>query len=204
MGIVVDIKKQLGDFSLDISFRAENETIALWGPSGSGKSLTLKCIAGIEKPDEGQIVIGDRVVYDSAAGIDLTPQERSAGLLFQDYALFPNMTVRGNLEIVNRKGRDVREFLERFKISSIEKLYPHQLSGGQKQRTAMARMLITDPDVIMLDEPFSALDLALKAELRSEVAGIISELDKPAIIVSHDVDEVHYFTEKMISLQAAN
>lgn len=204
MGIVVDIKKQLGDFSLDISFRAENETIALWGPSGSGKSLTLKCIAGIEKPDEGQIVIGDRVVYDSAAGIDLTPQERSAGLLFQDYALFPNMTVRGNLEIVNRKGRDVREFLERFKISSIEKLYPHQLSGGQKQRTAMARMLITDPDVIMLDEPFSALDLALKAELRSEVAGIISELDKPAIIVSHDVDEVHFFTEKMISLQAAD
>jgi len=198
MGIEVDIKKRLGDFELNISFCAGNEFLALWGPSGSGKSLTLKCIAGIEEPDSGIIVIGDRVVYDSANNINIRPQERNTGLLFQDYALFPTMTVWKNIETVNRHKLDIKHYIDTFRLNGLEKLYPHQLSGGQKQRTAMARMLITNPDIIMLDEPFNALDFELKDTLMAELKEMVEGLNKPAIIVSHNKDEVDFFTDNVI------
>lgn len=201
MGIEVDIKKKLGDFELNISFSAENEFIALWGPSGVGKTLTLKCIAGIETPDSGKIIIGDRVVFDSDKKINIRPQERNAGLLFQDYALFPNMTVKKNIEIVSRNEADIKVYIDKFKLKGLEELYPHQLSGGQKQRLAMARMLATAPDLIMLDEPFNALDSDLKKELKPEIKEMVERVNKPAIIVSHDEEEVNYFTSKIIRLK---
>lgn len=203
MGIEVDIKKRLGDFYLNISFKAENEIIALCGESGSGKSLTLKCISGIEKPDEGRIMIGDKLVFDSVRKINVIPQERKTGLLFQDYALFPNMTVFQNIEAVNRADEDINEYIDRFKLKGLEKLYPYQLSGGQKQRCAMARMIITRPDIIMLDEPFNALDSKLKKEIKAEVKQVIDSLGIPTILVSHDEEEVDYFTKKIVHIGKA-
>lgn len=200
MGIEVDIEKRLGDFELKISFRHENDFLALSGPSGAGKSLTLKCIAGIDTPDSGKIILNERVLFDSEKKINLKPQDRMVGLLFQDYALFPNMTVWQNIEIANRINVDIKDFLEKFKLSGLEKLYPYQLSGGQKQRCAMARMLITNPELVMLDEPFSSLDEKLKGELMDEVKGLIMRLNKPAIIVSHNETEIKFFTDNVISI----
>ena len=200
MGIEVDIEKRLGDFELKISFRHENDFLALSGPSGAGKSLTLKCIAGIDTPDSGKIILNERVLFDSEKNINLKPQDRMVGLLFQDYALFPNMTVWQNIEIANRSNVDIKDFLEKFKLSGLEKLYPYQLSGGQKQRCAMARMLITNPELVMLDEPFNSLDEKLKGELMDEVKGLIMRLNKPAIIVSHNEAEIKFFTDNVISI----
>lgn len=203
MGISVSIKKKLGDFELNISFETDEDFIALWGPSGVGKTLILKCIAGIETPDSGKIVIGDKTVFDSEKKINLKPQERNIGLLFQDHALFPNMNVMQNLAIANRNNNDINEYIQGFKLNGLEKLYPHQLSGGQKQRCAMARMLIANPDMIMLDEPFCALDQSLKDEIKAEVKEVVNHLNKPAIIVSHDMDEISYFTDNIIDVQIA-
>ena len=200
MGIEVDIEKKLGDFELKISFKHENDFLALSGPSGAGKSLTLKCIAGIDTPDSGKIILNERVLFDSEKKINLKPQDRMVGLLFQDYALFPNMTVWQNIEIANRNNVDIKDFLEKFKLSGLEKLYPYQLSGGQKQRCAMARMLITNPELVMLDEPFNSLDEKLKGELMDEVKGLIMRLNKPAIIVSHNETEIKFFTDNVISI----
>ena len=196
---LVDIKKSFKDFSLSIDFETDG-TIALFGPSGAGKSLIFKMIAGIETPDEGRIVIGKTVVYDSEKKINLRPQDRNVGLLFQDYALFPNMSARQNIEIANKDNKDIDIYLKKFKIKEFENLYPHQMSGGQKQRCAMARMLITSPDLIMLDEPFNALDSELKKVIKAEVREILKEVNKPAIIVSHDREEVEYFTDRIINV----
>lgn len=194
MELEVKIKKQIGDFRLDIDFKCNDDVIALWGPSGVGKSLALRCIAGVDTPDEGRIVIGNRVVYDSDEKVNIRPQNRNIGLLFQDYALFTNMTVRKNIEIVNKQAGSDSEFYKKFRIDGLENLYPHQLSGGQKQRVAMARMVCTNPDLLMFDEPFNALDETLKSELKNEIKTILKESSKTAIIVSHDIQDVNYFT----------
>jgi len=165
MSLKVNIKKRLGNFNLDVAFETERGVFAILGASGCGKSMTLKCIAGIETPDEGRIELNGRILYDSAKKINLTPQKRRVGYMFQDYALFPNMTVEQNIKAGMGKHPEeekVRSYINRFRLEGMEKHYPAQLSGGQKQRVAMARMIASEPDILLLDEPFSALDSYLK------------------------------------------
>lgn len=208
MSLVVDIRKQYDAFDLDVSFEAEHETLGFLGASGCGKSLTLRSIAGIEKPDEGKIVVNGRVYFDKVAGkkaaVDLTPQERKSALLFQNYQLFPNLTVEANIaagiprEMMKRSGADlVAQQLRRFGLEGLEKRYPLQLSGGQQQRVALARMLAATPDILMLDEPFSALDAHLKSELEQSLLELFSSYEGTILYVSHDIDEAFRFCDRI-------
>ena len=183
MKLQVHIKKAIGAFRLEADLATDEGLLSLLGPSGCGKTLTLKCIAGIERPDEGRICLGDRVLFDSEKKIDLPPQKRRVGYMFQDYALFPHMTVRQNILAGMGKRPDpslADPYLERFRIADLSERLPRELSGGQKQRTAMARIAAQDPDVILLDEPFSALDTMLKWELEKEMLQMLSEEKKPS------------------------
>lgn len=194
MSLKVNIKKRLGNFNLDVAFETERGVFAILGASGCGKSMTLKCIAGIETPDEGRIELNGRILYDSAKKINLTPQKRRVGYMFQDYALFPNMTVEQNIKAGMGKHPEeekVRSYINRFRLEGLEKHYPAQLSGGQKQRVAMARMIASEPDILLLDEPFSALDSYLKWELEQEMRDMLAEVQKPVLFVSHNRDEVY-------------
>lgn len=204
MAIIVEIEKQAGDFFLQTSFEAGNETLALLGASGCGKSMTLKCIAGMEKPDRGRIILDGVTLFDSEKRICLPPQKRKTGLLFQNYALFPNMTVEQNIRAGAAAVRDrsakkaaVQEMMERFQIMELAKLYPSQLSGGQQQRTALARLLISQPDLLMLDEPFSALDTHLRLQMEQEVRSVIQSFGKTVLLVSHEKDEVFRMSDRI-------
>lgn len=193
----VDIQKQLGAFRLETQFSAENETMALLGASGSGKSLTLRCIAGIERPDQGRIVLDGRVLYDSAAKINLPPQRRQVGYLFQQYALFPTMTVEQNILAGLHRSprrdrvREAREIIQRFRLTGLEKKLPAQLSGGEQQRVALGRILAAQPNAILLDEPFSALDSYLKWGLELELGELLSGFEGSILWVTHDRDEAY-------------
>lgn len=195
MSLVVDIEKKLGGFTLRSKFETGSGTMALLGASGCGKSVTLKCIAGIMTPDEGRIVLDGETLFDSEKHINLTPQKRQVGYLFQQYALFPNMTVLQNIQCGIRSGsraekrRRAEEELRRFRLEGLEKNYPAQLSGGQQQRTALARILVSEPRVILLDEPFSALDGFLKWNLELELSDLLSDFAGPILWVSHDLGE---------------
>lgn len=194
MSLSVAIRKRLGNFSLDVQFEAGDAPLALFGASGCGKSVTLKCIAGILRPDEGRIVLDGRVLFDSAAGIDLPPQQRHVGYLFQQYALFPNMTVRQNIACAvrskDRREAFVEDLLRRFRLEDTASLRPRQLSGGQQQRTALARILASEPSAILLDEPFSALDSYLRSQLEVELSQLLADFRGPLLWVSHDRGEV--------------
>ena len=191
----VDIEKTLGSFHLRSRFDAESETLALLGASGCGKSMTLKCIAGIEKPDRGTITLDGRVLFDSEKHINLTPQQRRVGYLFQQYALFPNMTAAQNILCGIRTGSRAEKkekltaLLRTFRLEGLEKKLPSQLSGGQQQRVALARILASEPQAILLDEPFSALDSYLKWELELELGELLGAFDGPILWVSHDLGE---------------
>ncbi len=194
MALSVDIQKQLGDFRLEVHFDAGDETLALLGASGCGKSVTLKCIAGILTPDAGKIVLDGVTLFDSAARIDLPPQKRQVGYLFQQYALFPNMTVRQNIAAAVRDRQQraavTAEKLCQFQLEAVADLRPGQLSGGQQQRTALARILASRPKAILLDEPLSALDSYLKYQLELELAETLDSFPGTAVWVSHDRGEV--------------
>ncbi|MGI6221189.1 MAG: sulfate/molybdate ABC transporter ATP-binding protein [Coriobacteriales bacterium] len=204
MSLHVDIRKSYGDFTLEMAFDAGAEVVGLLGASGCGKSLTMRCIAGIETPDEGRIVVNDRVFYDSAAGINLKPQERKTALLFQNYMLFPNLTVEDNvaagiprkLPAEQRRAIIDRE-LKRFDVDFFAKRYPAQLSGGQQQRVALARMLAAQPGILMLDEPFSALDSHLKGMLEQNLANLFDAFEGTILYVSHDIDEALSFCDRI-------
>ena len=191
----VDIEKTLGSFHLRSRFDAEPETLALLGASGCGKSMTLKCIAGIEKPDRGTITLDGRVLFDSEKHINLTPQQRRVGYLFQQYALFPNMTAAQNILCGIRTGSRAEKkeklaaLLRTFRLEVLEKKLPAQLSGGQQQRVALGRILASEPQAILLDEPFSALDSYLKLELELELGELLGAFDGPILWVSHDLGE---------------
>ncbi len=194
--LYINIEKEFDNFKLDVEFELKNETMSLFGPSGCGKSLTLKTIAGIEKPTRGQIVLNDRVLFDSKKKINLSPQNRKLGLLFQSYALFPNMTLRKNISMglpKNIENRDtiIDEKIRGFGLEGLENNYPHQLSGGQQQRTALARMLVNEPQILMLDEPFSALDEHLRWKMEGALNRAIEEHKGPVLYVSHHRDEVY-------------
>ena len=199
MSLLVDVRKRLGSFSLDVSFEVESssETLALLGPSGCGKSLTLKCIAGVLEPDEGRVVLNGRTLFDSAARVNLPPQRRRVGYLFQQYALFPNMTVEQNIgagavgETREERARRVAEQVRAFRLEGLERLRPAQLSGGQQQRVALARILVGEPDLLLLDEPFSALDGYLRWEMELELADTLRAFPGGSVFVSHNRDEVY-------------
>lgn len=186
MALYVDIEKKCGDFLLKVKFTAEKEVLGLLGASGCGKSMTLKCIAGIEKPDKGVIRLDDKVFFDSEKRIHLPVQKRRVGYLFQDYALFPNMTVLQNILCGAGDRKKASEYVKRFFLDGKEQLYPAQLSGGQKQRTAMARMLAGEPEILMLDEPFTALD----PEMVGEVLELMKQLAQEGmtmVVVTHEM-----------------
>ena len=204
MSLYVKIKKSFGNFVLDTEFEAENEILALLGASGSGKSMTLKCIAGVVRPDMGRIVADGVTLFDSEKKINLSPQERHVGLLFQNYALFPNMTVEQNLCAVIKscgRGKDTKEkldvLLESFYLTGLENHYPVQLSGGQQQRVALARMMASDPKIIMLDEPLSALDSYLRWQVEKELTEILEKYRGTTLYVSHNRDEVYRICRKV-------
>lgn len=200
--LYANIKKRLGSFTLDIEIDINGDTLALLGASGCGKSMTLKCIAGVEKPDEGIIVLNDRVLFDSKKKINLLPQERKVGLLFQNYALFPNMTLEENISIAipkckSRKKEIIKDKIKAFSLEGLENNYPHQLSGGQQQRVALARMLVNEPEILMLDEPFSALDEHLRWQMEEELVSVLQEHNGSTLYVSHNKDEVYRICDKI-------
>ena len=193
--IYVDIEKKFGKFTLKTKFQFDNEIMGLLGASGSGKSLTLKCIAGIEKPDKGRIILNDRVLFDSEKKINISPKDRKIGYLFQDYALFPNMNVYENIKVGIREGENfdklIMEKLEEMRISHLKDKKINEISGGEKQRVALARLLINKPEIILLDEPFSALDDYLKSKIELEVSEVLRNYEIPTILVSHSRAEVY-------------
>lgn len=193
--IYVDIEKKFGKFTLKTKFQFDNEIMGLLGASGSGKSLTLKCIAGIEKPDKGRIILNDRVLFDSEKKINISPKDRKIGYLFQDYALFPNMNVYENIKVGIREGENfdklIMEKLEEMRISHLKDKKINEISGGEKQRVALARLLINKPEIILLDEPFSALDDYLKSKIELEVSEVLRNYNIPTILVSHSRTEAY-------------
>lgn len=197
MALFVDIEKRYGDFCLRVCFETEKEMLAILGASGCGKSLTLKCIAGIEKPDTGVIKMEGEVLFDSVKKINVPARKRNIGYLFQDYALFPHMTVFQNILCGAKDKKRAREFVGRFFLEGKERLYPAQLSGGQKQRVALARMLAQNPRFVMFDEPFSALDNYLKMQLEREVMNVMETFENGGIFVSHDRNEVYRLTDRI-------
>lgn len=209
MSISADIEKRLGSFTLKLAFDAGDETLALLGESGCGKSMTLRCIAGIVRPDRGRITVDGVTLFDSEKHIDLTPQRRRMGLLFQNYALFPNMTVLENIRAGAHRERDRRKrermvsaVMDSFALGELAARYPHQLSGGEQQRTALARILVSDPMALLLDEPFSALDSHLRFRLEREVRAVIREFGRTVLLVSHDRDEVFRMADKIAVMRA--
>nr|WP_326175425.1 ATP-binding cassette domain-containing protein [uncultured Oscillibacter sp.] len=198
MALTARIEKRFGAFHLAVDLMAETgQPLALLGASGCGKSVTLKCIAGIERPDRGRIELDGRVLFDSEAGIDLPPQRRRVGFLFQSYALFPHMTVERNVAVClgrmdkRRRRERTAELLALLHLEDQAGLYPRQLSGGQRQRVALARILAAEPWVLLLDEPFSALDSFLKWQLEQELREVLERFPGPAVWVSHDRGEVY-------------
>lgn len=206
MKLDVRIKKSLRDFVLDVEFSVQDELFALLGASGCGKSMTLKMIAGIETPDEGKIILNGRTLFDSARKINLPPQARRVGYLFQNYALFPNMTVAENILFSavgssSEKISRLKENIARFKLDGLENSYPNELSGGQAQRVAFARVLASHAEILLLDEPFSALDSHLKWQLELELAEVF-KIYGAAILVSHDRTEVFRMSDTVAVINA--
>ncbi len=203
----VDIQKQLPEFLLDIAFEIDKEKnpLGILGASGAGKSTLLKCIAGLETPDRGRIVLNDRILFDSAKGINLTPQERRVGLLFQDYALFPHLRVAENIafgmsakESPSVVKQEVNKQLQQVNLAQMGKAMTHQLSGGEKQRVALARVLASKPDITLLDEPFSALDTNLKKELIKLLRHRIHNYNGLTVYVTHNLDQAYQLCPQLL------
>ena len=205
MGLYVKIKKDFGSFLLDTEFEAQEEVFGILGESGCGKSITLRCIAGVLTPDEGRIELDGTVYFDSEKKINLKPQERHVGLLFQNYALFPNMNVVQNLRTGLRKQKlnkeqeqkALHDIMEKFYLQGLEHYRPSQLSGGQQQRVALARILLAKPRILMLDEPFAALDEFLRWKLELELEDIIKEFGGTTLFVSHNRDEIYRICDRV-------
>ena len=205
MSLEVAIEKRFAGFTLRAQFTAQDTATAILGASGCGKSMTLRCIAGIVKPDKGRIVLDGVPLFDSEKKIDLPPQKRGVGLLFQNYALFPNMTVEQNIlcglhaEPDRAKRRAAcAEMIRALRLEGLEKRLPSALSGGQQQRVALARILAAKPRILMLDEPFSALDSYLREQVEGEVGALLAAFQGPALLVTHNRDEAYRLCREMI------
>jgi ABC-type sulfate/molybdate transport systems ATPase subunit len=182
----LDIAVALRSFELGVRLSVGAQTFALVGPSGAGKTTVLRAIAGLRRPDRGRIALGGRAWFDAAAKVDLPPERRSVGLVFQEYALFPHMTVRANVAFGGASDARVRELLDRVRIAHLADARPGGLSGGERQRVALARALARDPQVLLLDEPLSALDAHTRAVVRGELQDVLGALALPTLLVTHD------------------
>lgn len=216
MELDIDIRKTLHSgaqrFDLSVQLRSNHRRIVIFGPSGAGKSLTLKAIAGLLKPDAGHIRLAGATLFDAARHINQMPQARKLGYLFQDYALFPHLTVRQNIASAlvggwRNPGRNfshpaVEYWLAAFHLEAQAAHYPSQLSGGQRQRTALARTVVAHPCALLLDEPFAALDPALRVRMRCELDELQRRLEVPMILITHDVDDVAVFGDHVVNLVA--
>lgn len=208
MGLYVDIKKKLPGFCLDVNFEAGTDTVGLLGASGSGKSMTLRCIAGIETPDKGIIKLNGRILFDSSNGINLPSRKRRIGFLFQNYALFPNMTVEenirfglGNLSAAEQL-KKVDEMISIMHMEGLEKRYPSQLSGGQQQRVALARALIIEPESLLLDEPLSALDEYLRDNMLKQMIETLSDYRGVTLFVTHNMEDAYRVCKDLVVLSS--
>ena len=194
-------------FSLDLEFQAAAGVTVLFGPSGSGKTLTLDSIAGFVRPDEGRILLDDEILFDGAARVHRPPQERNCGYVFQNYALFPHMTLRENLAFAAERKprlerhRRVNEMIEKFRLQDVAGRRPHEVSGGQRQRCSIARALIGEPKVLLLDEPAQGLDVPLRAELYEILRQVRAEFKTPVLLVSHDLEECFELGEEMLVMR---
>lgn len=201
--LYVDIKKRLKGFDLNVQLEVESGRIGILGASGSGKSMTLKMIAGIEKPDEGIIILGDRVLFNSKKRIHLPVRERKVGYVFQNYALFPQMNVTQNIVSgigkmsKEEKQRVGEEMIRKLRLEGLEKRLPRELSGGEAQRVAIGRMLATKPEILMFDEPFSALDYHLRDQMQEQLIKVLEQQKVASLFVSHDIDEVYRLCHKI-------
>lgn len=205
MNLMVDIKKQVKGFMLQVCFEMTQDRLVIMGSSGSGKSLTLKCIAGIETPDEGRIVLDGRVLFDSREHINLSPQDRHVGILFQEYMLFPHMTVEENIGLglkcsPSEHLEKVQTIMKTFRLNGLETKYPSQISGGEAQRVALARSMVYEPQLLMLDEPFSALDSYLREALQVELLDLIHHYTGKVLMVTHDKREAYRFSDRLLVL----
>lgn len=206
MAVYVEIRKNMDGFSLNLQFQSNSKRIGILGASGCGKSMTLKSIAGIETPEKGQIQIGDRILFDSGEKINIKPQKRNAGYLFQNYALFPTMTVEQNIGAGLRgrwkeKKEQVQEMIGKFGLSGLEGRLPGELSGGQQQRTALARIMAYEPEIILLDEPYAALDMFLRDRLQQELLDMLRDYEGTVILVSHNRDEIYRFSDDLLIME---
>jgi molybdate transport system ATP-binding protein len=202
----IDVTLHLADFTIQVRVEAAQGITVLFGPSGSGKSLTLQCVAGLVRPDRGHIVSGDRVLFDSEAGVDLPPQRRHVGYVPQEYALFPHLTVAENVAFgLDRWPRHktqeaVEEMLALMDLSALAARRPGELSGGQQQRVALARALVRRPEVLLLDEPFAALDAPVRAALRQQVRDLQRRFALPTLFVTHDLSEASFIADRIAVL----
>lgn len=207
MAVSIDIEKDFKGFSLRVKFDSTCATMGILGASGSGKSITLRCIAGIETPDRGRIVVNGRTIFDSDQKINLKPQQRRIGYLFQNYALFPTMTVKENIACGYRgkdkqeRDKKVQDYITRYHLEGLEDHLPSQLSGGQQQRVALARMMTGEPEMILLDEPFSALDGYLKDVLQRDMQTFLKDYPGDMLLVTHSRDEAFRFCDQLILLK---
>ncbi|MGM9594539.1 MAG: sulfate/molybdate ABC transporter ATP-binding protein [Candidatus Onthomonas sp.] len=200
MALELNLEKQLAGFPLQLSLTGDSRRMGILGSSGCGKSMTLKMLAGVVSSDRGRIQVDGRVLYDSEKRISLPPRERRVGYLFQNYALFPAMTVAQNIAAGLRCPKRERQaqvdgLIRRFRLEGLENRRPGQISGGQQQRTALARMMAAQPETILLDEPFSALDLALREAVQTELLEFLSDYPGQVIMVSHSLEELYRFCD---------
>ncbi|MFM0440346.1 ATP-binding cassette domain-containing protein [Paraburkholderia strydomiana] len=214
MPLEVDIHKTFVSaerrFTLDVAFTATTQRVVLFGPSGAGKSLTLQAIAGLLRPDEGKITLHGNALFDSKLNVDLKPQARKVAYLFQDYALFPHLNVRQNIGFGLQRGwfnprarsshAQIDYWLDALELRGVAGNYPAQLSGGQKQRVALARALVAQPQLLLLDEPFSALDSTLRQRMRLELSDLQTRLDIPMVLITHDPDDVAAFGDQVVQI----
>ncbi|HQN18196.1 MAG TPA: ATP-binding cassette domain-containing protein [Syntrophobacteraceae bacterium] len=208
VAVEMNMESKARHFKLNAAFSSEEQCVVLFGPSGSGKTLTLQSIAGLITPDSGKITLNGRVLFDSQSAVNVPSRHRKIGYLFQDYALFPHLTVLENVGFGLKKEwqwrlsrddrRRVMEFLEIFEIPQLANGFPADISGGQKQRVALARALIQKPDLLLLDEPFAALDTLLRVKLREELARIRCSFDIPVVMVTHDPEDIRAFAETLV------
>jgi molybdate transport system permease protein len=206
MALEIQVEKQLPEFALDVSFTADNTPLSILGPSGAGKTMLLRCIAGLERAERGRIALNGRALLDTDQRVDLPARARRIGMLFQQFALFPHRTVAENIRFGLRnlqpdeQARRVAALLERTHISSLGGRYPRQLSGGEQQRAALARALAAEPEALLLDEPLSALDTHLRSQMETQLQDTFATYRRPALLVTHNIEEAYRLSEQILVL----